>query len=61
MNKGPLPLRKISVERKFWPSQIFSWKKILELKIFNFNNNIFGKFFVRGNFSLVEMALEGLP
>jgi hypothetical protein len=54
----------ISTQKKFqkenfvkcdWRTQILRRKKILKLKIFNFystfNNDIFGKFSVRGNFS----------
>ena len=41
-----------------WPTQIFRRKKILKLKIFSFNNDIFGKFSVRGKFSWVEMGLN---
>jgi hypothetical protein len=40
---------KFSVGKKFW-----SWK------FSTFNNDIFGKFFVRGNFSWVEMGLKYL-
>jgi hypothetical protein len=39
-----------------WPTQIYRRKKILKLKIFN--NDIFGKFSVRGKFSCVEMGLK---
>jgi hypothetical protein len=54
------PLRKIFLCKKEnfvkcdWPTQIFRrCRKIifLKLKIFNFQNDIFGKFSVRGNFS----------
>jgi hypothetical protein len=60
-------LRSISTQKNFpqkenfvkcdWPTQIFRRKKILKLKFSTFNNDIFGTFSVRGNFSLVEMGL----
>ena len=56
-------IRRISTQENFprkekfvkcdWPTQIFRWKKNLKLKIFNFYNDIFGKFSVHGKFSCV--------
>ena len=57
------PLRKISRKENFvkcdWPTQIFRRKKFWSWKFSTFNNDIFGKFSVRGNFSRMEMAVTG--
>jgi hypothetical protein len=52
---------KFSAERNFmkydWPTQMSRRKKIWSWKFSTFNNDIFGKFSIRGNFSWVEMGL----
>jgi hypothetical protein len=54
--KGPFPLRKIFRRKKIlW--NVIGRHKFWSWKFSTFNNVIFGKFSVRGNFSWVEMGL----
>jgi hypothetical protein len=49
--------RKKNFVKYDWSTQIFRRKKFWSWKFSTFNNDIFGKFSVRGNFSWVEMGL----